>query len=190
MKNLSRTFITIFLGLLMVSSENPHVKLSGKIVSSESKTSPYINNAFDGNISTNFKSDEASNGWIGLKLDSKYLITRIGLAFPKDSKKEDYLLSVIEGSNEPTFYDSDIIYMITQELKLGEMNYLELKGNKRYKYIRYIGPESKYCVISELEIYGDDELDTTNENKLKNENEGKRKKDFRNFKNFFFRDDE
>jgi hypothetical protein len=160
MKFASKAFTVIFLSLLILSSENANMKLNGKIISSDPLTSPSINNAFDGDLSTSFTSKEASKGWIGLKLDSKYLITKIGFAFPINSKKEDYLLSILEGSNEPTFTDSTILYMITEELKLGEMNYISIKTNSRFKYIRYIGPNNKYCVISELEIYGDDELGT------------------------------
>ena len=160
MKFESKAFTLIFLSLLILSSENANMKLNGKIISSDPLTSPSINNAFDGDLSTSFTSKEASKGWIGLKLDSKYLITKIGLAFPINSKKEDYLLSILEGANEPTFTDSTILYMITEELNLGEMNYISIKTNNRYKYIRYIGPNNKYCIISELEIYGDDELGT------------------------------
>ena len=160
MKNSFKPSFIIFLSLLILSNENPYVKLTGKIISSEPLTSSYINYAFDGDISSSFKSNEASKGWIGLKLDSKYIINKIGLGFPKSSQKEDYLLSILEGSNDPTFSDSAILYMITEELKLGEMNYIEIKTTKRYKYIRYIGPNSRYSIISELEIYGDDELDT------------------------------
>lgn len=156
----SKAFTAIFLSLLILSTENTFVKLNGKKISSEPLTSQYINNAFDGDLSTSFTSKEASKGWIGLKLDSKYLITKIGLAFPVNSKKEDYLLSILEGSNDPTFTESTILYMVTEELKLGEMNYISIKTNNRYKYIRYIGPNSRYCVISEFEIYGDDELGT------------------------------
>ena len=160
MKFSSKFFIVIFLSFLILSNENVYVKLNGKKISSEPLTSQSISNAFDGDLSTSFASKEASKGWIGLKLDSKYLITKIGLAFPINSKKEDYLLSILEGSNDPTFTDSTILYMITEELKLGEMNYISIKTSSRYKYIRYIGPNGKYCVISELEIYGDDELGT------------------------------
>lgn len=168
----SKFFIVIFLSFLILSSENVYVKLNGKKISSEPLTSQSISNAFDGDLSTSFTSKEASKGWIGLKLDSKYLITKIGLAFPINSKKEDYLLSILEGSNDPTFTDSTILYMITEELKLGEMNYISIKTSSRYKYIRYIGPNGKYCVISELEIYGDDELGTnTKLNSLSSKND-------------------
>ena len=172
MKFSSKFFIVIFLSFLILSSENVYVKLNGKKISSEPLTSQSISNAFDGDLSTSFASKEASKGWIGLKLDSKYLITKIGLAFPINSKKEDYLLSILEGSNDPTFTDSTILYMITEELKLGEMNYISIKTSSRYKYIRYIGPNGKYCVISELEIYGDDELGTnTKLNSLSSKND-------------------
>lgn len=170
MKDSIKTFTILFLSLLILSNENPYVKLVGKPISSEKVTYALINNAFDGDLSTSFKSTEATKGWIGLKLDSKYIITKIGYAFPKDSKKEDYLLGIFEASNNPSFLDSTILYMITEEAKLGEMNYISIKTNQRYKYIRYIGPNSKYSVISELEIYGDDELGTNEEliNKHKN----------------------
>jgi hypothetical protein len=158
MKNSLIFFGTIILNLLILSCENPYVKLNGKIISAEKRSNSMINYAFDGDLSTSFKSLEASNGWIGLKLDSKYIITKLGCAFPKDSKKEDYFLGVFEGSNDPTFLDSTILFMITEEVKLGEMNYITIKTSERYKYIRYIGPSDKYCVISELELYGDDEL--------------------------------
>ena len=172
MKFSSKFFIVIFLSFLILSNENVYVKLNGKKISSEPLTSQSISNAFDGDLSTSFASKEASKGWIGLKLDSKYLITKIGLAFPINSKKEDYLLSILEGSNDPTFTDSTILYMITEELKLGEMNYISIKTSSRYKYIRYIGPNGKYCVISELEIYGDDELGTnTKLNSLSSKND-------------------
>ena len=172
MKFSSKFFIVIFLSFLILSSENVYVKLNGKKISSEPLTSQSISNAFDGDLSTSFTSKEASKGWIGLKLDSKYLITKIGLAFPINSKKEDYLLSILEGSNDPTFTDSTILYMITEELTLGEMNYISIKTSSRYKYIRYIGPNGKYCVISELEIYGDDELGTNKKlNSLSSKND-------------------
>ena len=167
MKSLSKSFIVILFNLLILSSENPYVKLSGKTISSESLTSSNINYAFDGDLNTAFKADKASKGWIGLKLDSKYVITKIGLAFPKDSKKNDYLLAVLEGANDPNFEDSTVLYMLTEEITLGEVYYIYPKNNRRYKYIRYIGPDNSYCVVSEFEIYGDDELDTKIEKQFK-----------------------
>ena len=160
--NSYKNFLIIFLSLLILINENPNIKLSGKPISSDSFTLTIKNKAFDGDISTFFESEEASKGWVGLKLDSKYLITKIGYAFPNSAKKEDYLLGIFEASNDPVFLDSNILYMITEEVKVGEMNYITIKINQRFKYIRYFGPSNRHSIISELEIYGDDELDDEN----------------------------
>ena len=160
---------TIFFNFFILSQQNSCIKLSGKPLSSDSLKSSNVNDAFDGDLSTSFKSSNPSNGWIGLKLDSKYLVTKIGLAFPQDAKKEDYILGILEGSNDPNFYDSYPIYMITKDLELGKINYIDIKVNKRYKFIRYIGPNKSYSVISEFEIYGDDELETESNKENTNE---------------------
>jgi hypothetical protein len=150
--NSYKNFLIIFLCLLILSKENPNIKLSGKPISSDSFTSTIKNKAFDGDISTIFESEEASKGWIGLKLDSKYLITKIGYAFPNSAKKEDYLLGIFEASNDPVFLDSTILYMITEEVKVGEMNYITIKINQRFKYIRYFGPSNRHSITSYVEI--------------------------------------
>ena len=108
---------------------------------------------------TNFKSEKPSYGWIGLQLDGQYKITKVGVAFPKDSKKEDYLLGIIEGSNDPSFIDVDPFYMITEEIKKNKINYFNIKSTKKYEYIRYIGPNNKYSILSELNIYGEGKMD-------------------------------
>ena len=170
MKIFSKIFTIIFLSLLFLFNENPYVKLSGKPLSSEPCSSISKNNAFDGDIKTYFLSSQSSKGWVGLKLDSKYKITKIGFAFPENAKKEDYILGIFEACNDPTFLDSTILYMLTEEYKLGEMNYISIKTNNKYKYIRYIGPNNKYSIISELEIYGDDELEEGNQNIIADKN--------------------
>ena len=152
-------FVSLFfISLFIISYQNPYVKLSGKPISSDSSKESSLNNAFDGDSSTTFKSQKASEGWIGLKLDSKYKITKIGVAFPENAAKGDYLLAIIEGSIDPTFLDAEPLYMITNEIKPGEMLYFPINSNNRFKYIRYVGPTNSYCIISEWEIYGEDEL--------------------------------
>lgn len=111
-----------------------------------------------------FKFQKTSERWIGLKLDSKYKLTKIGVAFPENVWKGDYLFVIIEGSTDPTFLDAEILYMITNEIKPGEIFYLPINSNHRFKYIRYVGPTNSYCIMSELEIYGDDELDDVQKN--------------------------
>ena len=48
--------------------------------------------------------------------------------------------------------------MITEEIENNKINYFEIKSTKKYEYIRYIGPNNKNCIISELEIYGDSKI--------------------------------
>ena len=142
-------------------------KLSGNPISSDSPS--LLINAFDGNVQTIFKSEKPSNGWIGLQLDGQYKITKVGVAFPKDSKKEDYLLGIIEGSNDPTFFDADPLYMITDILKDNSVNYFEIKPTKKYEYVRYIGPNNKACIIADLEIYGEGKVDPNLNSKIVSE---------------------
>ena len=157
-------FISVIVfNLVILSKQNSFIKLSGDPISSESSQSSIANNAFDGDFSTVFISSKPSNGWIGLKLDSKFRISRVGVAFPNNAKKEEYLLGIFEGANDPSFFESNPIFMITEELELGKINYFEIKSNIKYQYIRYIGPNNSSCIISGLEIYRDEESETNNE---------------------------
>ena len=124
MKSLLFVLLIALFFIPFIPKLNSPAKLSGKPISSDSGS---LTTAFDGDLSTDFKSEKPSNGWIGLQLDSQYKIKKIGVAFPKDSKKEDYLLGIIEGSNDPTFLEADPLYMITEEIKNNEINYFEIK---------------------------------------------------------------
>ena len=157
MKSLLFVLLIALFFIPFIPKLNSPAKLSGKPISSDSGS---LTTAFDGDLSTDFKSEKPSNGWIGLQLDSQYKIKKIGVAFPKDSKKEDYLLGIIEGSNDPTFLEADPLYMITEEIKNNEINYFEIKSTKKYEYIRYLGPNDKNCIISELEVYEDSKINT------------------------------
>ena len=167
MKYLFFVLIIVLFCLPFIPKLTSSSKLSGEPISSDSIS---LINAFDGDLSTDFKSSNPSNGWIGLQLDAQYKIKKIGVAFPKDAKKEDYLLGILEGSNDPTFIEADPLYMITEEIKNNKINYFEIKSTKKYEYIRYIGPNNKNCIISELEVYGDGK-ENTNLNSLKTSNE-------------------
>ena len=157
MKSLLFVLLIALFFIPFIPKFNSPVKLSGKPISSDSTS---LITAFDGDLSTNFKSEKPSNGWIGVQLDSQYKIKKIGVAFPADSKKEDYLLGIIEGSNGQTFIEADPLYMITEEIKNNEMNYFEIKSSQKYEYISYIGPNNKNCIISELEVYEDSKINT------------------------------
>ena len=127
-------------------------KLTGKIISSD-ENSKLLNNAFDGNFKTFFKSEKESNCYIGLDLSSTYLISKIGWS-QNESDKSNYLLGIFEGSNKNTFLDSYPLYMITSEFPTNKMNYITINSTKTFRYVRYIGPDTKYCIISNIEFYG------------------------------------
>ena len=128
-------------------------KLSGTPISSDSDIQN-IQNAFDGNLDTEFRSSSESGGWVGLEFSSPVKISRIGWAQKSDETK-DYILGIFEGSNDASFYDSFPLYMITSQGQLNQINLVEISCTQAFKYIRYIGPNGKYSVISQIEIYGE-----------------------------------
>ena len=135
--------------------------LKGTPISDSS--SELVLNAFDGDITTEFKSSNSKYSWIGLELDSSYIITKIGWG-QKENIKSNYLLGVFEGSNDPTFFDALPLSMIIEEGKEGEINYINIDSSKSFKYVRYIGPNGKNSTISVLEFYGYKSDDINKEN--------------------------
>ena len=135
--------------------------LKGTPISDSS--SELVLNAFDGDITTEFKSSNSKYSWIGLELDSSYIITKIGWG-QKESIKSNYLLGVFEGSNDPTFFDALPLSMIIEEGKEGEINYINIDSSKSFIYVRYIGPNGKNSTISVLEFYGYKSDDINKEN--------------------------
>ena len=125
--------------------------LTGEIISSDYRSENTLN-AFDNDISTSFKSSY-DKCWIGLDLLYEHYITKIGWA-QNNEDKSNYLLGIFEGSNNESFYDALPLYMIKEEGKINEINYVDIYTNKAFRYIRYVGPNNKSCIISEIEIYG------------------------------------
>ena len=131
--------------------------IKGTPISSDS-SSKLLSYAFDGDITTEFKSSKESNGWIGLELDNTYRITKIGWS-QKESDKENYLLGIFEGGNDPSFFDAIPLTMIVEEGKEGEINYINIDVTRSFKYVRYVGPNGKYSIISQLEFYGYEKIE-------------------------------
>ena len=136
--------------ILLLDQQSSSELLKGTPISSDI-SSQKLSNAFDGDINTEFKSEQPSNGWIGLELDNSYRITKIGWAL-KENDKENYLLGIFEGANDPSFFDAIPLTMIVDEGKVGEINYIDI--SRSFKYIRYIGPNGKNSIISQLQFYG------------------------------------
>ena len=100
----------------------------------------------------------------GLELPSPTKITKIGFSL-LSSEPKDYLLGIIQGANDKTFFDAIPLYMIKEELEPNKLHLIQISCNQKFQYIRYVKPEEKSSPISEFQVYGDfesieDESDT------------------------------
>jgi len=137
--------------LKIILNQSIEYLLKGTMICSE-ENSNLIKYAFDGNIKTQFMTKN-KNGWVGLKFTDTYIITKIEWA-QNEEDHSNYLLGIFEASNTKTFEDAIPLYMIKSNGKIGEINSININFNKRFQYVRYVGPEGKYCKISVLKIYG------------------------------------
>ena len=161
---MSKILNIILLSILILTCLQKEQKLKGTPISlscdSESREK-----AFDEDYTTEFKSTLKSDGWVGLKFEFQYIITKIGW-LQKENNGTDYILGLFEGANEESFIDSVPLYLIKEKGIEGEMNYININVTKPFKFIRYVGPIEKYSVISEFEVYGyqgEDKTGTTGE---------------------------
>ena len=148
---MKKFFIFILPLINIIKSQETDNILKGTMISSE-ENSNLIKYAFDGNIKTQFMTND-ENGWVGLKLREKNIITKIEWG-QKEDDHNNYLLGVFEVSNSKTFEDAIPLHMIKAIGKIGEINSVKINFKKRFQYFRYVGPQGKYCKISILNIYG------------------------------------
>ena len=148
---MKKFFIFILPLINIIKSQETDNILKGTMISSE-ENSNLIKYAFDGNIKTQFMTND-ENGWVGLKLREKNIITKIEWG-QKEDDHNNYLLGVFEVSNSKTFEDAIPLHMIKNIGKIGEINSVKINFKKRFQYFRYVGPQGKYCKISVLNIYG------------------------------------
>ena len=126
--------------------------LKGTMISSD-ENSNLIKYAFDNRLTTQFKSEYESNGWVGINLRSLNIITRIEWG-TNETDHSTYLLGIFEGANQRNFEDAIPLYMITTEGKINSMNNIDIEVQIPIQYIRYIGPNGQYCKINNIKIYG------------------------------------
>jgi hypothetical protein len=148
---MKKFFIFIIPIISLIVNQDTENLLKGTMISSE-ENSNLIKYAFDGNIKTQFMTND-ENGWVGLKLREKNIITKIEWG-QKEDDHNNYLLGVFEVSNSKTFEDAIPLHMIKEIGKIGEINSVKINFKKRFQYFRYVGPQGKYCKISVLNIYG------------------------------------
>ena len=117
--------------------------------------------AFDGQISTGFKSTNATHAWTGMDLGKKCVITRLRWAPYQESGEDeetDYSsmvqLGIFEGANNRDFSDAIPLYMIPESSSDGQMEDAEVDVTRGFRYVRYVGPNNSYGYISEIEFWG------------------------------------
>lgn len=90
-----------------------------------------------------------------IELNSNYIITKISW-IKRENYKFNYLLGVFEGANDPNFKDAIPIGIIKEKenKSLDLINYLNIKTNSSYKYIRYIPPNKNNSDISPIKVFG------------------------------------
>jgi hypothetical protein len=111
------------------------------------------NNAFDGNLTTIFATCATTGGWVGLDLGEPYIVTNLSYC-PRSGQASRMILGVFEGANKPDFGDAIPLYLIPTAPNQNVLTSQTINCSKGFRYIRYIGPESAKCNVSEIEFYG------------------------------------
>ena len=131
-------------------------KLTGTVMSSEASSSTYVaNKAFDGLIGSYFCSKAASNTWVGLDLGTPHVIKKVGWA-PAAGFADNTKLAVFEGANRADFADAIPLYMVIPDGVSETVSTATVNVSRGFRYVRYVSPNGKYCIVSEVEFYGEE----------------------------------
>lgn len=112
--------------------------------------------AFDGDLSTFYASNARSNTWVGLDLGTPHVITGVAWSPRNDTQGGRRVrLAVFEGANREDFLDAVPLYLTTDDGTIGEMSYADVRVNRAFRYVRYLGPNDARCNVAEVAFYGD-----------------------------------
>ncbi|MDR2823837.1 MAG: CotH kinase family protein [Prevotellaceae bacterium] len=120
---------------------------------SQSTTVNTIANCFDGDFNTYFAAYQRDEGWVGLDLGAKYVITQVKFC-PRTTQSDRIKLGVFEGANNADFGDAVPLYVIPESVPEGQFTTANINSSKGYRYVRYIGRRDVRCNIAELEFWG------------------------------------
>ena len=152
MRRISILLLFIFAYSAVMLAEE---KLTGTVISSAASSSTYAGaKAFDGLTATYFRSKSASNTWVGLDLGTPHVIKKVGWA-PAANYLDYTKLGVFEGANRADFADAIPLFMITSDEEDQKLKTAAVNVSRGFRYVRYVSPNNKYCIISELEFYGE-----------------------------------
>ena len=110
---------------------------------------------FDNNFNTYYASTERSHTWVGVDLGAPAVIRRIGYA-PRRGMANRMLLGVFEGANEADFSDAVPLYIVAETPADGKLTTVNVRCNRGFRYVRYVGPHDQRCNISEIRLVGND----------------------------------
>ena len=122
--------LILLIQFLSVMNQNEDPILSGTMISSD-ENSNLIKYAFDGDVSTQFMTSIASNGWVGLNFHNQCIIGRIDWA-QKEDDHDNYLLGIFEGANTKNFEDAIPLYVIKEKGKIRENNVININFKKNF----------------------------------------------------------
>ena len=137
------------------------VKITGTIIGT---TGSYGNNssrtgkaALDGNLSTYYDAANASGDWVGYDLGTRYTAQ---VVYVKYAPRSGYPARMTGGkfqvTNEADFSDAVTIATVQEAPAEGILTKLTAPSGttKRYRYLRYIGPDNGSCNVAEVQFYG------------------------------------
>lgn len=131
-------------------------KLTGSVISSASSSATNAGTkAFDGLTGTYFRSKVASNTWVGLDLGTPHVIKKVGWA-PAAGYAEYTKLAVFEGANRADFADAIPLFMVTSDDVSETISTATVTVSRGFRYVRYVSPNGKNCIVSEVEFYGEE----------------------------------
>lgn len=132
-------------------------KISGNLIGHSgswgNNTATMITAAVDGNLTT-FVDGATATGYVGYDFGSGKgaHLTLVRYA-PRTSHPQRMVGGEIRGANDPTLYDYEVLYTITQQPPTGVFTDAIISTSKNYRYIYYYSPNG-YCNLSEIEFYG------------------------------------
>lgn len=94
----------------------------------------------------------SGDGWRGLDLGQRYVITQVGWTPTSTTTAE---LGLFEGANSPDFMDAIPLYMHDGLSQANQMNYVSVDCSRGFRYVRYRKSDNKGDYkISALEFRG------------------------------------
>ncbi len=111
--------------------------------------------AFDGDFNTSFDGPAPGNGdWVGLDLGATAQITQVKYA-PRPGLESRMVGGIFQGSNTADFSSGVVnLFTISATPVAGSFTTQAITNPGTFRYVRYLGPNSSYGNVAELEFDG------------------------------------